>query len=239
MTEGWKQTTKAFELRKDKLIANMPDWQRYDELDFSSESAKMNTSTYKASIAMPLPNNLDEVINQNWEKEKNILAYSLEKGIPAGDIVARVVNSVATQTGTRNVTTNPDYVQIYKGPEPREISFTWNLTPNNKEEADTIFRIIRKLKRFSAPHPSKTYAFLTSPFFCKITFSNTRIQDSMRFYEGMIQSVNTNYSQTGYMETFYDGSPKAMTLSVKILERRPKLYDDWRAKDMNPDTQGE
>jgi len=192
-----------------------------------SGNIKKQSETWKASIALPIPNNLQETLNHEWNEESGIVAHYLDKGINSLDVVSKVIQGVSTISGTRNVTTNPDYIQIYKGSKPRSIDFSWVLLPNSKKEAETLWNIIRKFKAYSSPHPSKTNAFLIAPYFCEIIFENPRMETSLRLNEMVINSISVNYSESGYMEMFYDGTPKTINLTISFVERRPKVYQDW------------
>jgi len=186
-----------------------------------------NSKTWKASIALPIPNNLQESLNHEWNEESGIVGYYLDKGLNSFDVVSRVVQGVSTLSGTRNITTNPDYVQIYKGSKPRSITFTWQFLPNSRIEAETLWTIIRRFKTYSSPHPSKTNAFLTAPYFCEIIFENERMETSLKLNEMIINEISVNYSESGYMEMFYDGTPKTLSLTIRFTERKPKMFEDW------------
>jgi len=104
----------------------------------NSSEINMNRKTWISNIILPLPNNLEENLNHEWQEENGPVASILNNGIGSDSLASRVVNGLAALTGTRNVTVNPDYVQMYKGSKPREVSFSWTLMPNSKEEAETI-----------------------------------------------------------------------------------------------------
>jgi hypothetical protein len=46
----------------------------------------------------------------------------------------------------------------------------------------------------------------------------------------VIDSVSVNYSPTGFMEMYADGIPKSISLSISLIERKPKMAKDWLAE---------
>jgi hypothetical protein len=205
-----------------------------NELKTRVLSGKVNTkesnnssSTWIASIDLPIPNNLEETLQHEWQEENGPVASILNKGLGSDSPAAKIINGISALTGTRNVTVNPDYIQMYKGTKPRSVSFSWSLMPNNKEEAQDIWDIIRRFKGFSSPHPSGSYAFLTAPYFCSITIRNSRMDESLQFWDMIIESVSVNYSESGFMEMYYDGTPKKINLTINFIERRVKTSEDW------------
>jgi hypothetical protein len=43
----------------------------------------------------------------------------------------------------------------------------------------------------------------------------------------VIVSVDTNFSPLGNMEMYWDSIPKAITLTVTMVERRPRIDNEW------------
>ena len=190
-------------------------------------SSAINSKTWISSIDLPLPNNLEESLNHEWQEENGPVASILNMGVGPNSLAAQVVNGISALTGTRNVTVNPDYIQMYKGSKPREVTFTWTLMPNNETEAKKIWTIIRRFKAFSSGHPSTSYAFLTAPYFCEIKIRNEKMQEALKFNDMVISNISINYSESGFMEMYWDGTPKAIVLTLSLVERRMKTYNDW------------
>jgi len=193
----------------------------------NSRSFQEVSRSWVGSIDLPIPNNLKESLSHDWQENNGQISQLINKGVGADTIVGKVLDTLSQSTGTRNITTNPDYVQMYRGTKPRNVSFEWILMPNNVKEAKTIFNLIRKFKAYSSGHPSASYAFLTAPYFCEITIRNKVMNDSLKLTDMVINNVSVNYSESGYMEMFYDGTPKAITLSLELTERRTKTVKDW------------
>ena len=194
--------------------------------NFDTTTQTINTSKqWVFQINLPIPNNLEESLKHDWNTDNGPVASVLNAG---GDIgLQQIVNGIAALTGTRNVTTNPDYVQMYKGSQPRNITFSWTLMPNSKDESELMLSVIRRFKSYSSPNPSTSGAFLTSPLFCEVNIKNENLDDTIRLTNMVIDSVTANYSSGGFMEMFADGIPKVITLTISMVERKPKMAKDW------------
>jgi hypothetical protein len=194
--------------------------------NFNTTTKDVDTSKkWIFQINLPIPNNLEESLKHEWNTENGPVASILNAGANSG--LQQIVNGIAALTGTRNVTTNPDYVQMYKGSQPRSMTFSWTLIPNSKEEAELMLSIIRRFKSYSSPNPSVSGAFLTAPLFCNVKIKNKNLDDTIHLTNMVIDSVTTNYAGGGFMEMFSDGIPKVIVLTVNMIERKPKMAEDW------------
>lgn len=184
---------------------------------------------FEFGVYLPLTNQLRESMSQNYDKAEGLVAGKLSslmdtinKASPAS------VQQLGNQFGSRTLLVNPDFVQNYKGPGMRELTMNWSLLPNNQQEAISIFKIIKQLKMASSPRVAKDVkSIMFSPMFCSVTFENVDLDEMVRFDEMVISNIAVNYSESGFMETFKDGIPKAINLSLTLLERRMKTANDW------------
>ena len=212
--------------------------ERIKDGDLSSKKAQSDTKNGKEwiyQINLPIPNQLEESLKHDWDTDNgpvsSIMKAGMEKGV-GGVSVQSVVNGIAALTGTRNIVANPDYIQMYKGSQPRNISFSWILMPNNLEEADRILSIVRRFKSFSSGNPSTSNAFLTAPLFCNVVIKNDKLSNTIKLTNMVIDSVSINYSETSFMEMFADGMPKTIVLSISMIERKVKMAKDWLSDDI-------
>jgi hypothetical protein len=188
-------------------------------------------STWIGAIGLPLPNTLDETLNHDWNSQNGMVSQVLNMGIGPDSMSQKVVNGLAGLMGARNITVNPDYIQMYQGSQPRELSFAWTLLPNNKDEAKAIFAIIRRFKGYSSGVPTTSRAFLLAPPFCEVFISNENMDESLKINNMIIKNVSINYSEGQFMEMFYDGSPKAIVLTISLIERTLKYGSEWLIDD--------
>jgi len=184
--------------------------------------------TYVDSFFLPLTNELTEGIGHQYDQTNGALTNTLNHF--AGDGVSAIqsaINNISSFTGSRNLLLNPDYVQMYKGTGLRSLSLSWMLMPDSKEEAEDLFEIIRRFKEYSAPELSTGNALLLSPLFCAVTFTNTELNQNIRTTDMVISTVSVNYSSEGFMEAYYDGTPKAIKLDIGLSERTMRTQKDW------------
>jgi hypothetical protein len=203
-------------------INNRVATKRYD-----TKRVKKPKNGWEATISLPVPNGLNETLNHDWNTDNGLVSSVLNMGIGPDSMAQKTVNGLAGLMGSRNVTVNPDYVQMYAGSQPREMSFSWTLMPNSEKDAKSIFAIVRRFKAYSSGIPTTTRAFLLAPLFCKVTIENPVLSESLKIDNMVIKNVSINYSEGSFMEMFHDGTPKAIVLSLSLMERTPKLGSDW------------
>lgn len=191
---------------------------------FNARSAIEN-GIFKFAIYLPLVNGMREQNSQNYSPQDGIVASTMGQLLPKS--VSGALSNIGNFFGARTLMTNPDYVQTYQGASLRAFVLSWVLMPNSKEEARAIFNIVRQFKRASSPQRTAGGAGLLPPLFCQVQFQNEIIEDSLRMEEMVIQGISINYSESGFMETFRDGVPKAIMLEVSINERRMRDESDW------------
>ena len=122
-------------------------------------------------------------------------------------------------------TFNPNLSVAYKGPTLREFSFTWEFSPNNVKESDTVQQIVKELqKRSLAAYSVKgTSAYLSYPemLIPKVVPNDKpgSIGDLMKFKKCMIKSVHFNYAPNG-IPSFFKGTkaPQFISVSMSIQE---------------------
>jgi hypothetical protein len=100
--------------------------------------------------------------------------------------------------------------------------------PNNQEDSKRIFEIIKEFKKYSSPEKTGAGTMLISPAFCEVTITaSDQIQETLLLNEMVIADISTNFSPMGHMEMYHDNMPKSVVLSVTMVERKPKLYEEW------------
>jgi len=204
------------------------------------DSKKAQGSVFVSKIYLPIPNALTESINHDWNASQGAVAQILNMGIGPDSMPSKIANGLASTMGARNITVNPDYVQMYQGSQPRDLTFEWTFAPKSKEEVETIFKIIRFFKSFSSGNPTTTRAFLLAPLFCEVTIGDigkgtrtkaTDFVETLKIDNMIIKSVSVNYSEGSYMEMFKDGNPKVLVVTLNLTERRVKTAEEWLKDD--------
>jgi len=186
----------------------------------------IETGKFKFAIYLPLVNGFRETITHNWNAEKGLVSETISGLIKPS--ITKSIQGIGNMFGARTALINPDWVQTYAGTGLRSFVLTWVLMPNTADEAKDIFNIVRKFKRASSAQRGPTGATLLPPLYCNIEFTNPTLESSVRMNEMVVTGMAINYSESGFMETFRDGVPKAISLELQIAERRMKTERDWK-----------
>ena len=176
------------------------------------------------------------------------------------DFIRGEIAKTTGETLTRNnlfasaagVVTNPNIELLYDSPQMRTIDFTWKLVPNNKDEAEVIFEIVRTFKL--CMHPSfgrpgrqqggkvsgagavvNTFndartkvGFISVPSVCKFVFmkGNNMHPFLPQYKTCALVGVDVNYtSDNGYVVT-RDGYPVSTELRLSFKELKLVYRED-------------
>lgn len=134
---------------------------------------------------------------------------------------------------------------LFNGPSLRTFNFAFNLRPRTKSEADLCRRIIRSLKKNSAPGRSDDFLFLTTPNIFRIQYiynsdspdlaeSASVLTGGQREHPFMnklkpcaLIGLNVNYTPEGSYMTYEDGgSMTGYDLNLTFKEIEPIYKDD-------------
>jgi len=204
------------------------------------------------TITLPLPNNLTESQGHSWEPTTGIIGGAIQeienqsivgKGITelankipvigsgiaaAGNTsISKALGSLSDVNGTRKPLGNPGYFQNYKGTRPRTFNFSFDLVPNNPEEAKDMLNIVLQLKKFSSPELVAGGVGLLAPHYFDIELSNPHISKLANINGVVLTSIDVNYGADGNMQQYSDGTPKFMNLNLKFNERRMTSKNDY------------
>ena len=133
---------------------------------------------------------------------------------------------------------------LFNGPSLRSFNFSFQLRPRTKSEADLCRRIIRSLKKNSAPSRSADFLFLTTPNIFRIQYiynsdspdlaenasvlsTSTEHPFMNRIKPCALTSLNVNYTPEGSYMTYEDGgSMTGYDLNLTFKEIEPIYADD-------------
>ena len=146
------------------------------------------------------------------------------------------VDGQALLSRTTGQVLNPNMELLFKGPALRPFSFKFQLSPRNKEEANTVIKILRFFKQGSAPIRSKSNLFLKSPHIFRIKYVRMGAEGELHrglnaFKTCALQSVGVNYTPTGNYATYSDGVMVSYDLSMSFSEITPIFNDDYGTGD--------
>lgn len=192
----------------------------------SDRTKKLTKAKTIYGLALPLPNELSDSQSHQWESSTGFIGDKLGslantsigfKGIKGN--VNAALGELASSTGTRKPLIDPGYFQDYKGSNPREFTFSWELVPNNQEEAENIILILYNLKKYTLPTSTINGISLLSPYLFDLEIGNPIINNVINMNNVVCKNMTINYSAEGSLQFFADGIPKYMKLEMSFAER--------------------
>jgi len=115
---------------------------------------------------------------------------------------------------TAGAIANPHPSIFFQGVNLREYNFTWKLIPRSKPEADTIKKVIRKIKKECLPKKDGNY--LTYPKLVEPRIENGKFGQDYK--KSFVKSISINYSGEGTSAFFVDGNPVSIVLTLGLQE---------------------
>tara|TARA_B100001113_G_scaffold153110_1_gene125336 strand:+ start:357 stop:1667 length:1311 start_codon:yes stop_codon:yes gene_type:complete len=164
-----------------------------------------------------------------------------QPGVKEG--VANVLAGAASGTGSQLLTRrtgavlNPNMELLFQGPQLRDFTFQFKLSPRSKEEGERIIEIIRFFKQGMAPIRSKSRLFLKSPHTFKLQYlhENRDHKALNKFKECALQSCTVAYGEAQY-STYEDGVLSSYNMQLSFKELEPVFNDEYTILDNNQDT---
>lgn len=135
----------------------------------------------------------------------------------------------AIDTGLGN-TINPKTSLYFDGVNLKQLTFTWNLAPQDARESDVIRDITNTIKRNMLPSYGTaigfTQALLNYPSTVDIFLLGVDQQYYMYFKTCMIQGFNVNYTPNG-LAIVKGGKPAIVGLSMTLVEADIHTAEDY------------
>ena len=148
---------------------------------------------------------------------------SAAAGMPLGNLLGSMSNAA----GTRKPLGDPGYFQNYTGSQPRTFNMTFDLVPNNPQEARDMLELVYLLKRYSSPKTTIEGVSLLAPHYFDISIANQYIDKIISMSGVVLQNIVVNYSADGAMQMTPDGIPKYMQLGLTFVERKMRTEKDF------------
>ena len=160
-----------------------------------------------------------------------------------GEAVGNVIAGAASGTGSQLLTRrtgailNPNMELLFQGPQLRDFTFQFKLSPRSSKEAEEVIKIIRFFKQGMAPIRSKSRLFLKSPHTFKLQYihENNDHKFLNRFKECALQGCTVAYGETQYA-TFEDGAMSSYNMQLSFKELEPVFNDEYTTLDNNDDS---
>ena len=175
------------------------------------------------ACALPLPNELMDSQSHNWNMESSIIGTiagaAVDKASIGGVNINKLLGEASMSFGFRKPMVDPGMFQNYNGSSPRGFSFSFDMIPNNSEEALSIMNIILNLKKFSLPRSIVSGVSLLAPFIFEIEIGNENMRKLINMNDVVMTEIAVNYGADGNMQMFSNGMPKFIQLNLAFAER--------------------
>lgn len=146
---------------------------------------------------------------------------------------ANAQNLLARTTGA---IINPNMELLFNGPQLRQFTLNFRLSPRNKTDVDNVRKIIRFFKQGMSVKQSSSALFLKSPNTFKVQYINAGVDHPYigKTKECALLNCTVNYIPEGTYMTFQDApSMTSYDMSLTFTELTP-LYDgDYGNDDSN------
>jgi hypothetical protein len=118
------------------------------------------------------------------------------------------------------VATNPNIAILFAGPQLKQHTFSWRLSPRTPAESETLLKLIGIFKR--AMHPSQlnssTSAFLKFPSECLAQFHGPSNQFLYPLRPCVVEDFSVNYATNGAPAFHLDGNVTTVEITVRLQE---------------------
>jgi hypothetical protein len=203
------------------------------------------TST-AAEIALPMPIELQNNEGQNWGDDNSAVTDLAMAGIAqipnllggsgGGSIVGTLMNAVSAQSALTaakkigqkgfGIGIEPRKEMFFNGPEFREFTFSWDLSPKNSTEAKAIQSAIKTLRKHKSPDSLSSEARVIGfevwklPSTFQVKFMQGTKENSYlpRIKSCVVLSMTVDYAKEGGWRAFEDGAPIVTGLSITFKE---------------------
>ena len=191
--------------------------------DIDTKTKRITNAHPIYACMLPLPNELMDSQSHNWNMEQGMLGQLgngiVDKANVFGVNANKILGEAASTFGFRKPMVDPGMFQNYSGSSPRGFSFSFDLIPNNSEEAYSIMNIILNLKKFSLPRSIIGGVSLLAPFSFEIEIGNDWMKKLINMNDVVMTEIGVNYGADGNMQMFSNGMPKFIQLNLAFAER--------------------
>lgn len=207
------------------------------EPDFSRPQKRL-----KAAVALYIPNQMSARYSASWGEEDTMAFNALSQGAAeigralsdpnlarAGGLAQAVLTSVALDKGpfgtalgiAAGLAANPKKEQAFKNVDFRSFTFDYQFAPRSSSEAQNMLNIIRLFKYHMHPEfkDETGFLYLYPSEFDIVYYKGARENLSIHRHSScVLTELNVNYSPNGVFNTFEDGTPTQINLSMTFRE---------------------
>jgi hypothetical protein len=195
----------------------------------------------KTAIALHVPNQLSVRYGMQWSTEDSYNLQAVSDGIlnalnnegaknkmtAVGKGGAEALAGIALQKAPQGtsaklgIAANPKQEQTFKGVDYRKFTFDYQFFPRSANEARNVLAIIEQFKIHMHPEfkSGNNYLYIYPSEF-DITYYSRHVENQKihRHTSCVLEEMNVNYTPNGSFNTFADGMPTQINLTLGFKE---------------------
>ena len=244
------------------------------KMGFSDRDIRRKTSEYIGTIILPIPGGIQDQNQVDWgDNDLNafkaqLASLALQLGDSgnkstenairkltesSGDVkqalkaafTGRALGTKSLLSRTSGKVINPNLELLFNGPNLRQFSFDFFLSPRSESEAKNVINIIRMFKQASAVQRTDARIFLSAPNTFQVTYhkadpgtdENTFVTREHPYIGKMkecaITSVGVEYTPENNFARFESGHMTQYKLSLQMQELEPIFNNDYDDPNLN------
>jgi hypothetical protein len=188
-----------------------------------------------SSLRAALPDfNWDGLLSGNTEDISKNVAFVGRR--TAENLLPGAARAISTGIGNA---INPKASLYFDGVNLKQPNFTWNLSPLNPEDSDSLKNIINLVKKNILPSYSDAVglprALLNYPSVVDIFFLGIDQSYFLYYKTCMVQSFSTNFTPNG-LTILRGGKPASVTINMSLIEtdiHTSENYDGTSTESLN------
>lgn len=203
--------------------------------------AKRSQKRLKTAIALHTPNNLSINYGVEWSeadtkglamagslateimkaldsKSKDSDVTGSAVGIATNIALSKAPQGVGVATG---LAANPKKEQVFKGVNFRTFSFDYKFFPRSSSESQNVMNIIKEFKLHMHPEfkDANNFVYVYPSEFDITYYSNGKENDKIhRHTSCVLTDMSVNYTPNGMFNTFADGMPTQIDITLSFRE---------------------
>lgn len=191
--------------------------------EYIQQFGSLGNMSIMGNIKLPLPRRINDSSFHSWSE---ISAMSMAAGMmpgAGGQLLSNVGSLGSVYMGKQ---LNPWQFMMYQRPGYKEHDLNWMLTASNKEESNSLKKIIDQLKKAALPSASGSNALWDYPQLAMITLNPDKYM--FKFQPCAILSVSVDHTAAGTPSFFKSGAATVISLSLKLKEIALWTQDNYR-----------
>lgn len=146
-------------------------------------------------------------------------------GMKSDQSLMQFHNEAAALNGVRQVIFDPGYWQSFQGVQPRGFTLSWDIIPENHEDAINGLEMCARIREFSLPQ-SVSGVELLSPCYWQVDWSNKYLDSQTLYSNLVVKNIEVDYAQNG--EWHGASTPKMFRIVISFEEAKAPTADIYK-----------